>query len=135
MTARAPHFFLDRRMPRVSVLIVAVAAGLAGCNSAPPPPAAAPAVPEPPRAGVVGSAVGQSLDDKDRETAIAAQQEAVASGQRKSWRGGHGAFGFVTVEPEAGGCRDYSHRIFIDGRPQEAKGRACRTGDVWRVVS
>lgn len=111
---------------------------LAACNAAPPSAAAAPpavAAPEPPATGVVGSAIGRTLDQKDRETAIAAQQEAVVSGTRKSWRGGHGAYGFVTPGPESGGCRDYAHKIFVDGRPQEAKGQACRKGDNWRVAS
>ncbi len=114
------------------------ALSLAACNSsgAPPtPPPAQAAAPEPPQPGVVGAAIGRGLDDKDRQTAIAAQQEAVASGARKSWKGAHGAYGFIVPGPENAGCRDYTHRIFIDGRPQEAKGQACQKGDAWRVVS
>ncbi|PPD44484.1 MAG: hypothetical protein CTY15_07175 [Methylocystis sp.] len=114
--------------------------GLAACSSTSEPPravAAAPviAVPPPPAAGVVGGPVGQSLEEKDRATAIAAQQEAVSSGSPKSWRGARGAYGFVTPGAENGSCRDYTHKIFINGRPQEAKGQACRENGEWRVTS
>lgn len=114
------------------------AAALGGCASTANPPAtatAAPvAAPPPPAPGVVGGAVGQSLDEKDRATAIAAQQEAISSGERKSWRGAHGAYGFILPGPESGACRDYTHRIFINGRPQEAKGQACRQNGEWRAT-
>jgi len=130
-------------MPRAisNIVLVFVASLLvAACNSsaATPPAVSAPppiAAPEPPAPGVVGTAVGRELDDKDRATAIAAQSDSVISGQRKTWKGGHGAFGFIAPGPESGGCRDYTHKIFINGRPQEAKGQACKKGDVWRVVS
>jgi surface antigen len=116
-----------------------VALAVSGCNStAPSAPAVVVAAPEPPAPGVIGAAIGRELDAADRVTAVAAQQEAVASGQRKSWRGAHGAYGFVEPGPEAalGGCRDYTHKIFIDGRPQQAKGQACKKPDGgWRVTS
>lgn len=99
----------------------------------PPPVLAAPTVDAPP--GVVGTAIGRELDDKDRAVAIAAQQDAIASGQRKSWKGGRGTYGFIVPGVEAAGCRDYTHRIFINGRPQEAKGQGCRVGDAWRATS
>ncbi len=115
------------------------AAGLAACSSRPSPPAATVAVPQaaptPPAPGVVGGPLGQLLGENDRAAAIAAQQEAVSSGTRKSWRGEHGAYGFITPGAENGVCREYAHKIFIGGRPQEAKGRACRGNGEWRVVS
>jgi surface antigen len=126
------------------VFAILAALTLAACNSAasPPPNAAATAAPTPatpappPPAGVVGSLVGQSLDEGDREKAILAQNDAVNSGSRKTWRGAHGAYGYIVPGPEAGNCRDYTHRIFVNGRPQEAKGQACRGSDgAWRVAS
>jgi len=118
---------------------VALCLALTGCNSAAPETTAAipvaAAVPEPPAPGVVGAAIGQSLDEKDKTAAIAAQQAAFASGARKTWRGAHGAYGFVIPAAESGGCRDYTHKIYIDGRPQEAKGHACRKGEDWRADS
>jgi surface antigen len=114
----------------------AVALCLCGCNGSAPPVAAVPVAP-PPAPGVVGAAIGRELDERDKNVAIAAQHEAVNSGMRKSWKGGHGAYGFVTPEPEdaASGCRGYLHKIFIAGRPQEARGQACKEGESWRVVS
>lgn len=114
-------------------------AGLAGCSARPSPPAAAAVVhdlaPPPPAPGVVGGPAGQALGEKDRATAIATQQEAVSSGIRKSWRGEAGAYGFITPGAETGACREYTHKIFINGRPQEGKGRACRENGAWRVTS
>ncbi len=115
------------------------ASGLGACSSTSEPPAAAaaPAVvaPPPPAPGVIGGAFGLSLTEKDRAAAIAAQQEAVSSGARKSWRGEKGSYGFVTPSAENGPCRDYTHKIFVNGRPQEAKGQACRENGEWRIAS
>lgn len=129
------------RSGRLSLNLLALCAATlpVGCQSvsAPPPvrSAGAEATPAPPAPGVIGAAIGQALDETDRTAAIAAQQEAIASGSRKSWRGGHGAYGFITPGPETAGCREYSHRIFVNGRPQEAKGRACQENGIWRVTS
>ena len=127
------------RLFAVGALMALAALPACSASQAPAPVVAAPpeaaAAPEPLPAGVVGVAVGRELDERDRATAIAAQDEAVNSGKQKSWRGDKTAYGFVTPGPEKGDCRDYTHKIFIDGRPQEAKGQACKKGDVWRVVS
>jgi len=114
---------------------------LTGCvsNTAPPvepaaiPGQAAESVPEPPAPGVIGVSVGQALDENARSIAIAAQQEAIASGARKSWRSGTGAYGFILPGAETGACRPYTHKIFINGRPQEASGEACVKDGVWRA--
>jgi len=115
------------------------ACGLSACNSTSEPPtvAAAPVVaaPPPPAPGVIGGAIGQSLTEKDRAAAIAAQQDAVSSGARRSWRGERGSYGFVTPGTESGSCREYTHRVFVNGRPQEAKGQACQQNGQWRVTS
>ena len=105
-------------MPSVRLIaasLVTATLFLAACNASKPAPVVTAPVavaPEPPAPGVVGTAVGRDLGD-------------------------HGAYGFIVPGPEsgAGGCRDYTHKIFIDGRPKEAKGQACKTGDVWRVTS
>jgi hypothetical protein len=111
---------------------------LAACTtSAPEAAKVAPAAPEPPAPGVIGSAIGRELDAADREVAITAQQEAVTSGQRKSWRGARGAYGFIepAAEEGLGGCRDYTHKVYINGRPQQAKGQACKRPDgTYRVT-
>ena len=124
-----------RAKATLAMTLLCAAFGLAACQSTPTPVAAnAPAV-EAPAPGVIGGPLGQSLNEKDRATAIAAQQDAVASGARKSWRGDHAVYGFVTPSAEYGACREYTHKIFINGRPQEAKGQACRQNGGWRLTS
>lgn len=88
--------------------------------------------------GVVGNAIGRDLDEQDRQAAYDAQAAAWESGQRRPWRGGK-AYGYVEPGPEfadsRGQCRNYTHRIYIDGRPQSAQGVACRGADgMWRPV-
>jgi surface antigen len=109
-------------------------AALAGCAPVSPPPAAAPAVVAapagpPPPAGVIAGPLGAKLTGADRQTAFDAQVAALDGGKRQSWKGGAGAFGFVEPGAEAGACREYSHTIYVDGRPQSGKGRACRSPD------
>lgn len=121
-------------------LLLSSAFAVSSCNSTTEPPrstGAAPlaAAPPPPAPGVIGGPIGQALGEKDRTAAIAAQQDAVSSGARRSWRGEHGAYGFVTPGSENSSCRDYTHKIFINGRPQEARGQACRQDGEWRVTS
>ncbi|QGM96339.1 hypothetical protein [Methylocystis parvus] len=118
-------------------VLAALGAGACSSTSEPPTAAATPVItaPAPPAPGVIGGAIGQSLSEKDRAAAIAAQQDAVSSGARKSWNGEKDAYGFVTPGAESGSCRDYTHRIFVNGRPQEAKGQACRQNGEWRVTS
>ena len=136
---------------RPTVLMIALASiGLAGCQSvgsgggSPPPAAGAPAQPVAPAiptgaalGGVLGGPVGASLTDDDRAAAWNAQVAALNSGQRRSWRGDHGVFGFI--EPGAatgGGCRAYSQTIFIAGRPTHGHGTACKQPDgSWKMTS
>jgi surface antigen len=130
---------MTRAKATLATGVLCATLGLAACASTPEPVpvavAATPPVPSEPAPGVIAGPIGQPLDDKDRAAAIAAQQEAVASGLRKSWRGAHGAYGFITPGPETNACRDYTHKIFINGRPQEAKGQACVQNGEWRVTS
>jgi len=127
------------RLSAAGALMALAALPACSASQTPAPVVAAPAgvaaAPEPLPAGVVGVSVGRELDERDRAAAIAAQDEAVNSGKQKSWKGDKTAYGFITPGPENGDCRDYTHKIYINGRPQEAKGQACRKGDVWRVVS
>lgn len=136
---------------KATLAITLLSASLGACNSPAPAPTtlaapaktpAAPAMtlaapaestPQPPAAGVLDGPIGQSLDERDRNAAIGAQQEAVSSGMRKSWRGSRGSYGFVTPGPENGDCREYTHKIFINGRPREARGQACRDNGAWRI--
>jgi surface antigen len=124
--------------------------GLAGCSSVGSggaPPAVAAASAEPAAAaiptgaalgGVLGGPVGASLSDEDRQTAWEAQVAALDSGQRRSWRGSHGVFGYVEPGAAAGGdgCRAYSQTIYIAGRPNRGHGTGCKQPDgSWKMTS
>jgi len=146
---------------RLSLLMIALGSiGLAGCQGvgssggppvaalpgagAPPPTAGTPAEPATPAiptgaalGGVLGGPVGASLTDDDRAAAWNAQVAALNSGQRRSWRGDHGVFGFVEPGQATGaGCRAYSQTIFIAGRPTLGHGTACKQPDgSWKMTS
>ena len=123
--------------------------GLVGCSSVgpsggPPAVAATPAQPAAPAiptgaalGGVLGGPVGASLGDDDRQAAWEAQTAALDSGQRRSWRGSHGVFGFVEPGAETGdGCRAYSQTIYIAGRPNHGRGVGCKQPDgSWKMTS
>ena len=80
--------------------------------------------------GVLGGPIGASLSDADREAAWNAQIAALDSGQRRSWRGAHGVFGFVEPGAETGGgCRAYSQTIYVAGRPNHGQGVGCKQAD------
>jgi surface antigen len=87
--------------------------------------------------GVLGGAIGTSLDERDRQRAYAAEVQALEHGEPGipvGWRG-EGPKRYGTVVPGApyqtrgAKCRDYSHSIYIDGQPQIARGTACRNPD------
>lgn len=123
---------------RWGAVYLVILAGLAACGpTAPPPVVATPAIPAgpPPVAGVIAGSLGASLSEADRRVAADAQYEALTSGQRKSWKAKTGTtFGFVEPGPEAGSCREYTHTVYIDGRPQSGKGQGCReAGGAWKV--
>jgi surface antigen len=87
--------------------------------------------------GVLGGPVGASLSDGDRQAAWEAQVAALDSGQRRSWRGSHGVFGYVEPGAAAGdGCRPYSQTIYIAGRSNRGHGVGCKQPDgSWKMTS
>ena len=93
--------------------------------------------------GILSGPVGASLDERDRKRAAAAEKQALERGEPGEpvgWRGGKGRHGTVVpgVDYEIRGvrCRDYTHSIYIDGRPQTARTTACRNPDAtWTPVS
>lgn len=93
--------------------------------------------------GVVGSEIGKSMDDRDRYFAQRAEMDAFErgrSGERVSWRNpDNGRYGEVIPGPSYRrgyeDCRDFTHIVYIDGRPREMRGVACRNPDgTWRNV-
>ena len=102
-------------------------------------PAAGPAA-----GGILGGAVGASLNEQDRQRAYAAQMQAIQNGDPGapvSWRSADaGRYGTVVPGPayQSNGttCREYSHTIYIDRKPQSGRGTACRNADgSWAPVS
>lgn len=90
--------------------------------------------------GFLGNQVGRSLDDEAQARAAEAQAAAVSSGRRYDWRGQGGSYGYVEPGPaytdSSGTCRTYTHTIYIDGRPRNGTGTACRNPDgTWQIVS
>ena len=93
--------------------------------------------------GVVGSEIGRSMDKQDRMLAAQAERDAFERGRSGApvvWRNpDNGRYGEVIPDaPYRRGprdCRDYTHRVFIDGRPQVMRGTACRNPDgTWSSV-
>jgi surface antigen len=87
--------------------------------------------------GVLGGPVGASLTDDDRQAAWQAQVGALDSGQKRSWRGAKGVFGFVEPGAATGdGCRAYSQTLYVAGRPNHGKGVGCKQADgSWKMTS
>ena len=81
-------------------------------------------------------AIGAALDEEDRQRAYAAQMQALQYGEPGlpvGWRSPDGRHGTVVPGPayQSSGatCREFTHSIFIDGRPQTTRGTACRNSD------
>lgn len=93
--------------------------------------------------GIVGSEIGRGMDQRDRQLAQEAEFEALERGQSgvsRQWRNpDNGRYGEVVPSKPykrgANDCRDYTHTIYIDGRPQQMRGTACRNPDgTWQNV-
>jgi surface antigen len=83
----------------------------------------------PPPAGVIAGPLGASLTEADRQAGFSAQIAALDQGQRRSWKGSNGTFGYVEPGAESGACRVYTQTVYIDGRPRSGQGQACRQPD------
>jgi len=83
------------------------------------------------------------MDDDDKRRAYAAQMQALEAGKSGvavAWKNpDSGRYGSVVpgpaYQPNGLQCRPYTHTIYIDGRPQVARGNACRNPDgTWTAV-
>ncbi len=87
--------------------------------------------------GLIGNRIGAAMDDEDKQRAYAAQMEALErgpSGAPVSWKNpDSGRYGSIVPGPaydqRGMKCRSFTHTIYIDGRPQTARGTACRNPD------
>ena len=89
---------------------------------------------------VLGGVISSQVKENERQRAYEAQLSAMLSGQRTTWRGDSGSYGFIepcaAVDGLASSCRDYTHTVYIDGRPQRGSGKACRQPDgTWQIIS
>jgi surface antigen len=86
---------------------------------------------------MIGNRIGAAMDDEDKRRAYAAQVQALESGPSGApvaWRNpDSGRYGSIVPGPasEQNGrsCRQYTHTIYLDGKPQTARGAACRGPD------
>jgi surface antigen len=94
--------------------------------------------------GIVGSEIGRSMDKQDRILAQQAELSALErgrAGERTTWRNPeNGRYGEVVpgnqYKRAGSDCRDYTHTVYIDGRPQTVRGTACRNPDgTWQNVA
>ena len=123
-----------------ALVVLAALSGCASTSAETPPPAAAavavtPPPPPPPYVGLASGSLGQSLNVAGKAAANKAELAALASGERKTWRGDDGSYGYVAPAAGTGDCRDFTHTIYINGRPQVGTGKACRAGDSWKLNS
>jgi surface antigen len=90
-----------------------------------------------PAGGAPGNSIGASLDERDRESATAAQLRALQYGEPGAPVAWHspetGHRGTIVPGPayQSNGmtCREFSHTVYGDGRPQTARAAACRNPD------
>ncbi|MEO0671626.1 MAG: RT0821/Lpp0805 family surface protein [Pseudomonadota bacterium] len=93
--------------------------------------------------GIIGHEIGRDLDEEDRRMAQAAEYRALEEGPSDRpirWRNpDSGHYGEViprrAYREEERTCREFEHRVWIDGRREVMTGRACRRRDgTWRNV-
>ena len=89
--------------------------------------------------GFIGNRIGAAMDEEDRRRAAEAEYAAFDNGQRTEWRSSNGHYGYVTPRRsytyESMSCREFEQTVYIDGRPENMVGKACRQPDgSWREV-
>jgi surface antigen len=93
--------------------------------------------------GFIGNRIGAALDDEDKRRAYAAQMHALEtgpSGAPVAWRNpDSGRYGNVVPGPayqiNGAPCREFTHTIYVDGKPQIERGTACRNPDgTWSTM-
>lgn len=88
----------------------------------------------------IGGQVGKSMDDRDRalasqsaNTALENNRDNVSSSWNNPNTSRKGSFTPVNSYQRNDGvwCRDYVNTVYIDGKAQQMKGRACRIHGEW----
>jgi Ni/Co efflux regulator RcnB/surface antigen len=91
--------------------------------------------------GALGASMSRNLDCEDRSYAYRSYYDGFNGGDVGRWRewrnprnAHRGAFRVDRFDNDPGGfrCAQFTQRIWVDGRPQDTRGRACRQPDgVW----
>ncbi|WP_240002274.1 RT0821/Lpp0805 family surface protein [Oleisolibacter albus] len=91
--------------------------------------------------GLAGRAVASSMSDADQERASRAEEAAVSRNETIRWNnpdsGNSGNVEPVRTYTDADGnlCRAYTHTVYIEGKPEQASGTACRQSDGrWHLI-
>ena len=94
--------------------------------------------------GALGAMLSKNLDCEDRSYAYRTYSDGFNAGRPNAtyqWNNSrNNRRGELHVEdyyddPDGFRCAKYTQRIYIDGRPQEATGRACRQPDgAWAII-
>jgi len=93
--------------------------------------------------GLIGNRIGAAADEDARRRAMQAEYQALQYGPPNTpvvWRDPEdNVYGEVVpgAPYQRGGqnCRDYTHTIYVDGRPEVGRGTACRLPDgTWQTV-
>ncbi|MGQ3675634.1 hypothetical protein ACT6QH_09095 [Xanthobacter sp. TB0139] len=131
--------------PSFLALVTLLSGALSGCATSGGPGGAGqmPAMPSTVSGGFLSGALGEGLDAADRQRGYDAELSALETGGPGypiGWKGESGARGTVIAgpayrRPGFQNCRDYSHTIYVKGRPQIARGAACKTDGHWQAVS
>lgn len=131
-------------LARLAAVGGVVALSLAGCQSSGPEvPGLSGATTAGLVGGLIGNSVGRDLDESDRRVARNAEYQALEFGRAGSpiaWKSPSGKTGEVipqtTYSLNDTTCRDYTQAVFHDGRPEVARGTACRQPDgSWHSVA
>lgn len=90
--------------------------------------------------GMIGSSIGRGLDEEAKRQASGAQSLALNSGKQTKWQAPSGSYGFVEPGPvyaeNSRTCRTYTHKIYINGKPETGVGTACKAADgAWDIVN
>lgn len=89
--------------------------------------------------GFLGNQIGARLSQQDQQYYYQSQYQALETGRPQTWQSPTGVYGQVQTGPSYvvnnSQCREYTNTIYIDGRPEVARGTACRNPDgTWRPV-
>jgi len=94
--------------------------------------------------GAVGGSLTRNLSCEDRSYSYKTYYNAFNAGhanQQYEWRNPrNGRRGVINIgsyynDPDGFRCATFSQMIYIQGRPQQARGRACQQPDgIWAIV-